>query len=42
MRDGWDVWDLFDAVSWLIGLVLLPVSLLWRTFKLIKQLATDT
>jgi hypothetical protein len=35
-------YDVLDALSWFAGLLLLPVSLLWRTYKLIKQLLTDT
>lgn len=42
MRDSWEVYDLYDAVSWAIGFALLPVSLAWRTVKLIKQLLTDS
>jgi hypothetical protein len=35
-------YDVLDALSWCVGLLLLPVSILWRTYKLIKQLLTDS
>jgi hypothetical protein len=31
-----------EGASLLIGLLLLPLALLWRCIKLVKQLATDT
>lgn len=41
MRDQYDVYDLFDAASWCIGVLLLPLALLWRCLKLAHQLACD-
>jgi hypothetical protein len=40
--EGWNKYDLYDNVSWCIGLLLLPLAILWRCYKLVKQLATDT
>jgi hypothetical protein len=31
-----------DALSWLIGLLTLPVSIPYRTLKLLHQLFTDS
>lgn len=33
---------LLDALSWLIGLLTLPLGLAYRTLKLLHQLATDS
>lgn len=37
----YDRYDLMDDVSWSVGFLLLPVSLLWRCLKTIHQFACD-
>lgn len=42
MDNEWNKYDAYDLFSTVVGVLLIPVGLLWRTFKLLKQLATDT
>jgi hypothetical protein len=41
VRDAFDVHDALDALSFVVGICLLPLALLWRTCKLAFQLACD-
>lgn len=42
MRDEWNVYDAYDAASWIIGFVMLPVSFAWRCIKQITYMLTDS